>query len=155
MATNSSNNASHNVPEPEFPFKHILPIQIRFNDIDMLGHVNNPTYFKFFDLAKCRYFEDLLPGSLDWKEINVVVANINCDFFAPTFFNESVAVCTTVTKVGEKSFRMEQRLYETVTGQVKCICRTVMVGYDLSKGASMAITQEWRDAIERYEGRPV
>lgn len=153
MAINSSN--SHKVPEPEFEFRHNLPIQLRFNDMDILGHINNTTYFKFFDLAKCRYFQDLLPDDFDWKQINIVVANINSDFYAPTFFNESVAVHTMVTHIGDKSLRMEQRLYNTETGQVKCVCRTVMVGYDTKAGCSIPITQEWRDAIEKYEGRPV
>lgn len=151
---NTSN--AHNVPEPEFPFRHNLPIQIRFNDMDMLGHVNNTTYFKFFDLAKCRYFEELVkPEPLDWKKINVVVANINCDFYAPTFFNESIAVCTAVTKIGDKSLRMEQRVYETETGQVKALCHTILVRYDIEKGCSMAITDEWRESIEKFEGHPV
>ena len=28
-------------------FKHITPIQLRFNDFDALGHVNNSVYFSF------------------------------------------------------------------------------------------------------------
>ena len=28
--------------------KHSIPIQLRFNDTDALGHVNNSTYFSFF-----------------------------------------------------------------------------------------------------------
>ena len=26
-------------------FRHTLPLQLRFNDIDLLGHVNNSVYF--------------------------------------------------------------------------------------------------------------
>ena len=33
-------------------FKHTLPVQLRFNDIDALGHVNNSIYFTFYDLGK-------------------------------------------------------------------------------------------------------
>ena len=32
-------------------FRHILPIQIRFNDVDKFGHVNNTVYFQFYDLT--------------------------------------------------------------------------------------------------------
>lgn len=41
-------------------FKHITPIQIRFNDIDHLGHVNNNAYFAYYDLGKERYIIDVL-----------------------------------------------------------------------------------------------
>ena len=33
-------------------FRHTLPLQLRFNDIDLLGHVNNSVYFSFYDAGK-------------------------------------------------------------------------------------------------------
>ena len=33
-----------------------MPIQIRFNDVDKFGHVNNTIYFQFYDTAKTDYF---------------------------------------------------------------------------------------------------
>ena len=33
-------------------FRHRLPIQIRFNDVDRYGHVNNNAYFAFYDLGR-------------------------------------------------------------------------------------------------------
>ena len=33
-------------------FKHSVPVQLRFNDADALGHVNNSVYFTFYDLGK-------------------------------------------------------------------------------------------------------
>ena len=31
----------------EIQFNHTLPIQLRFNDVDKFGHVNNTVYFSF------------------------------------------------------------------------------------------------------------
>ena len=36
-------------------FHHVLPLQIRFNDVDKFGHVNNTVYFQFYDTAKTDY----------------------------------------------------------------------------------------------------
>lgn len=36
----------------EIQFNHTLPIQLRFNDVDKFGHVNNTVYFSFYDLGK-------------------------------------------------------------------------------------------------------
>ena len=36
----------------EIKFNHTLPIQLRFNDVDKFGHVNNTVYFSFYDLSK-------------------------------------------------------------------------------------------------------
>lgn len=36
----------------EIEFHHSLPIQLRFNDVDKFGHVNNTVYFHFTISAK-------------------------------------------------------------------------------------------------------
>lgn len=150
MATSSSNPR---VPVPEFPFRHEVPLQIRFNDIDLLGHLNNAVYIQFFDLGKSRYFQDVMPEGVDWRHINIVVANINCDFFAPTYITEPIAVITTITHMGEKSFALEQRIVNSDNGEVKCIAKTIMVGFDMTTGKSAPIDPKWVEALERYEQR--
>ena len=141
------------VPEPEFPFRHLIPLQIRFNDIDMLGHLNNGVYLTFFDLGKARYFQEVFPQKIEWRKINIVVVNINCDFYAPTFIDEKIAVVTTVTHVGEKSLRLEQRIVNPESGEVKCLGRTTMAGINLATGKSAPLEPEWVAALEEYEGR--
>ena len=33
-------------------FHNVVPLQIRFNDVDKFGHVNNTIYFQFYDSGK-------------------------------------------------------------------------------------------------------
>lgn len=141
------------VPQSEHPFRHMVDVQIRFNDLDMLGHVNNGVYLNYFDLGKTGYFIDVSTGVVDWNSINIVVVNLNVDFFAPTFINEHVAVLTQVVSIGQKSLKMEQRLVNVDTGQVKSIARTVMAGIDLCTGQSQPIDGKWIDDITAFEGR--
>ena len=60
------------VPEPEYPFRHETPAQLRFNDFDMLGHLNNSIYVTLLDLGKSHYFTDVMPSRIDWKRVNIV-----------------------------------------------------------------------------------
>jgi acyl-CoA thioesterase FadM len=39
------------------PFKLSIPIQVRFSDLDALGHVNNVTYFTYFEIARVKYLD--------------------------------------------------------------------------------------------------
>ena len=112
----------------EIKFNHTLPIQLRFNDVDKFGHVNNTVYFSFYDLGKTEYFASVCPH-VDWQKQ------------------------TAVTKIGTKSFHLAQRVIDTETQEVKCICTSVMVTYDLSKHESKPLTEEWIEAICKYEGR--
>ncbi len=134
-------------------FRHRMPLQMRFNDIDMLGHLNNSVYLTFMDLAKTRYLMEILGGKLEWDKIGVVIVNINCNFFAPTFFEDKIEVETAVVAIGEKSLTIEQTIYSPDTGQVKCECRTIMSGFDVRTNTSAKIPDEWIEALEKYENR--
>lgn len=136
----------------EIAFHHTLPIQLRFNDVDKFGHVNNTVYFSFYDLGKTEYFASVCPG-VDWEKTGIVVVHIEADFVKQIFASDQIAVQTAVSQIGTKSFHLIQRVIDTNTHEVKCICRSVMVAFDLEKHASMPMTPEWIEAICRFEGR--
>ena len=105
-------------------FKHSVPVQLRFNDADALGHVNNSVYFTFYDLGKTEYFKAVRGGEIP-KEIDIVVAHAEVDFIAPVFLNDEIAVQTTVSEIGNKSFELIQRIVDTKNNITKCFCKTI------------------------------
>lgn len=139
--------------EPVAPFRHTLEVQIRFNDIDALGHVNNAVYMEFFDLGKAKYFTAANNGPVDWRTANIVVANVNCNYLAPIFFNEAVAVQTQCIYVHDRSVKLLQQLINVATGEVKCQCVVIMVGFDVKNGVSAPISDEWKMRLTEYECR--
>ena len=87
----------------EIVFHHALPIQLRFNDVDKFGHVNNTVYFSFYDLGKTEYFASVCPG-VDWEKIGIVVVHIEANFVKQIFASDHIAVQTAVSEIGTKSF---------------------------------------------------
>lgn len=83
----------------------------------------------------------------------MVVVHIETDFLAQIRATEPIAVETAVTAIGTKSFDLLQRAVNTQTGEVKCICRSVMVAFDLLQRDSKPLDEEWIEAICRFEGR--
>jgi acyl-CoA thioester hydrolase len=141
------------VPQAQFPFYHSVELQTRFNDIDMLGHLNNNVYLTFMDLGKTRYFSDVINDHIDWHNPGHVIVHITCDYYAQAFLNEPLAVASTIVSVSVHSFKLEQRIYNSVTGEVKCIGQTIMSGFDMATGRSAEINPEWVELFSRYEGR--
>lgn len=141
------------VPQPSAPYRHKIPCQLRFNDIDMFGHVNNSVYLQFFDLAKLDYIHNVLGKDFNAQSIAMVVANINCDFHSPAKIDEQLEVLTAVIAVGDKSMVLEQRIQNLKNGDVKCTARTVMVGFDIATSESAQIPDVVLDAIESFEHR--
>ncbi len=132
--------------------RHRMPVQLRFSDVDQFGHVNNSVYFSLYDLAKTTYMKDVF-GTNDWNDLAIVVANINANFFQPLFFSDNVYIETSVVHLGNKSFTLLQRAVDETTDEVKCECRTVMVGYDINNKEPKPIATEYKTAICEFEGK--
>lgn len=133
-------------------FYHKIPIQLRFNDFDALGHVNNSVYFSFFDLGKTAYFNEVMPEVSISSEVGVVIGHIEVSFLLPVYPGENVAVETSVVEIGNKSFKLLQHLIDVDSNEVKCICHTVMVCFDAKTKTSHLISVEWRKAMADFEG---
>jgi acyl-CoA thioester hydrolase len=132
-------------------FRHVMPLQIRFNDVDKFGHVNNTIFFQFYDTAKTDYFASVCKG-VDWERVAIVVVKIEAEFLAQIKAGSHIAARTRVFKMGHKSFHLEQDVIDTDTQEVKCRCMSVMVLYDLVHQQTMPFPDEWRQAISEYDG---
>lgn len=132
-------------------YRHSIPIQIRFNDVDRYGHVNNNAYFAFYDLGKEDYLRSVLRADYRQNDVVPVIANVNADFIHPIFYGDDILVETAIVHVGQKSFTLRQRAVNRKSGIVVCTCNTVMVCFSLSAQASADIPQAYREAIAAYE----
>lgn len=132
-------------------FKTSLPIQIRFGDIDAMGHINNNIYFSYFDLGKTTYLEMIKPQAVSWTEGLIVIAHIEVDFLSPVYYKEKIEVDTKVLSLGEKSGVFLQQIRSEKTGEIKCRCRSVFVCYNAATQSSMPVPDDWRKVISEYE----
>ena len=126
-------------------------VQLRFNDLDLLGHVNNSVYMQLLDLGKTDYFTRVRHGQLTWREVPVMTVNINCDFMRQTYGDEPVSVLTRVSRIGDKSLVVDQQVINSDTREVKCRCATTMVYIDIAAKAPATVPQSWRDDIAAFE----
>jgi acyl-CoA thioester hydrolase len=132
-------------------YRHVLPLQIRFNDVDKFGHVNNTVYFQFYDTAKTDYIATVCKG-VDWERLAIVVVKIEAEFVSQIKGDDHIAGRTRIVKIGNKSFHLEQDVIDTDTQEVKSRCLSVMVLYDLERQQTIPLPDEWRKAISNYEG---
>lgn len=142
----------HELPSIDL-FHHSTPLQLRFSDVDVLGHVNNTVYFAFFDTGKAHYFTDVRGELVDWQHVDTVIANVNCAFISSIVFGEEVEVLTTCLYISDKSFKILQLIREVNTGEAKALCETVMVSIDPVTHEARSVPQELRTRLSEFEGR--
>jgi acyl-CoA thioester hydrolase len=137
--------------EKEPVFYHQTPIQIRFNDVDIMGHVNNSVYQNYFDYARMQYFEQVFGYRMDWYDKALVLVKIEIEYLKPVEMYDRVRVLTRVYHLGNKSLRMEQRLVGEEDDDVRCKNVAVLSGFSYPDGRSIELADNWRKSIIAYE----
>ena len=134
-------------------FRFYQSIQIRYNDIDAQGHVNNARYVTYLELARFRYITDLgLWGGESFLDLGLIVADNHISYLAPIKLNQRIRVGTRVSRIGNKSLIFSYQIEDEDSNQVMATAETVMVSYDYRTKATTPVSGEWRDKISRYEG---
>lgn len=129
----------------------IIPIQMRFADVDMLGHVNNVNLQHYFDLGKSEYFLKVLDTPVERRREGLIQKATNTVYEAQTRLSEPIEVRTRIIKLGGKSITFRQEVANSETGEVKAISESVLVAFDFEAQTSIEIPQAWRKTIEAYE----
>jgi acyl-CoA thioester hydrolase len=138
----------------EFRFSH--PITVRFNDFDLLGHVNNAVYLTFCEAARFAYLE-AAAGDIQESDLNLILAHASIDYRRPVRWGEGVRIYARTVAVGTKSFTMEYLILGTTpTGDtIAAEARSVQVGYDYTADRSAPLLPAFVAALEAFEGRPL
>jgi len=131
-------------------FKNLLPIQVRFSDVDVMGHVSNTIYQNYYDSGKLNYFDEVLPD-MDFVNLGVVGASIKIDYLKPIFMKTRILVETRVAEIGNKSLTMEHCLIDESTGETLSTCTAVLVCYSIKEMKSIPIPENWKRNILAYD----
>lgn len=132
-------------------FNHTLSLQIRFNDIDRLGHVNNAVVQEFFDLGRISYFNSTLGDLLGKEGQQLVIVSYKTDFYQQIMPNDKMEVRTKIYKLGNKSIRMWQWIAVVGENTPKAINDSVLSGFYSGTDKSMVIPEEWRQIFNTFE----
>jgi acyl-CoA thioester hydrolase len=137
------------VDRPLFRFSHL--IEVRFADLDLLGHVNHAIYFTYMQTARVRYFNEVLSWGGDWRGLSFIVARAACDYELALGLEDAVRVCLRAVRLGDKSFDFEYVLLRERDQAVAARASTVQVVYDYRVDAPAPIPDLWRAQMTAYE----
>lgn len=124
------------------------PIQIRWADIDALNHVNNAVYLSYFEQARIDYFREAVDWR--WEEVGMILAKSCISYYKPLLARDSAEVWLRVSRLGNKSFDMENMVVRTLSnGEKECLthCISTLVTYDYRNHVSVPLPEHVRAAV--------
>ncbi|MCM3749207.1 acyl-CoA thioesterase [Paenibacillus pasadenensis] len=132
-------------------FKFSIPLRIRYCETDMLGHVNNVSYFMYFEQGRIEYFENLeLSDDLFGSRMVSVVADLECQYLAQIYLKDRLQLHVKSARIGRSSIDIHYAL--TVEGELKAAGRGAIVLIDKESGRSAPLPETAREALRKFEG---
>jgi acyl-CoA thioester hydrolase len=125
---------------------HVERIQVRWGDMDAMGHVNNTVYFRYMEQARIGWFDALVPRNEAWKSTAIVIANASCNFKRPINYPGTVEVRLLIGAPGGSSVAtyyeliIEEELYADGAATVVFI--------DVENQKPVRIPQQIREALQ-------
>jgi acyl-CoA thioester hydrolase len=129
----------------EFSFETSIPV--RFQDLDVVGHVNNAVYATYLEEARTEYIEDVF--GVDPEQSGVVIAHLEIDYRQPVTEDTEVTVALRTREPGTSSIPMDYEI-RTADG-VAATAETVMVTIDYDTGETQPMPEVWRERLAAFE----
>lgn len=136
----------------DFNFYH--PIEVRYEDLDPQGHVNNAKYLTYFEQARVYYFMKmgLFTKGQSFMEIGVIVVDIHIKYHAPTHYGDNIKTGAKITRIGNKSMTVKQCVVDADTGKVMASGEVILVTFDYKSMKTIPVPEDWIKKIAECEG---
>ena len=127
-----------------YPFVH--RVEVRFRDLDAMGHVNNAVFLTYVESARVAYWLKLR-GRAGLKDMDLILARTEIDYRSPLNFGETAEIGLRIAELGRSSFVIEFVMLEGATHRLVAQGRNVLVYYDYAAGRTAALPDELRAAL--------
>jgi acyl-CoA thioester hydrolase len=123
------------------------PIEVRFSDLDALGHVNHATFLSYLEHARVKWWRPRL-GGRPFQDDGYVMVRVEIDYRNPILLDDRVRVEMRCDHVGSTSFTLACQLIREQDGAVLADARTVQVMVDFATMRPRPIGADTRAWLE-------
>lgn len=108
-----------------------LPIDVRFADLDALGHVNHAAFVVYLEHARTQWWRAYLAGR-GFTEEGFVIARVELDYRRPAHLGDDLRVELRCVELGQSSFTLAYRVLREPGAVLLAEGRTVQVMMDFA-----------------------
>jgi acyl-CoA thioester hydrolase len=131
-------------------YRFVRPVELRFRDIDAVGHVNNVVYLTYMETARIQWWIEVTENR-DFRNFGMILARTEIDYRAPASWGDALEVGVRCASLRRSSFVLEFRVAEPDVGRVFADARKVLVHYDYDAGRSVPLPPGLREKLKAQD----
>ena len=124
-------------------------IQVRWGDMDALGHVNNAMYFRYMESARVAYLSKI-GILLGHENESFVLANTMCNFILPSSYPANLTIETYISKIGNSSVDfIHEFIKHDNKNEIVAVGLATAVWVNLIKNKAIALPRSIKDELSK------
>lgn len=126
------------------------PVEVRFSDLDVNGHVNNAIFFTYYTEGRVKFFHEIFNLSYT-SNFPTIMAHVSCDYLKPIKLMDKIVLQINVLSIGKKSFRLGFKLVGAQDrNDVYAKGESVQVWYSYAEDKPRDIPEDLRQELAKY-----
>ena len=134
-----------------YPVK--LTLRLDWSEMDLFGHINNVSYFKYVQASRVNYWETSgIDEYFKTRKIGPILASTSCQFRKPLFYPGNIVAEARIDFIKNSSFGIHHRILNQ-QGEVAAEAEDVIVFYDFTTHQKVTFPDDLRRKVEALEDR--
>lgn len=130
---------------------------VRFVDLDGLGHINNAVYLSYIEQLRVRWLKDsgIFDAFAVKKPIPLILARSEIDYISQGYYREKILCQAVISRIGTKSFDIDYEISSEDGQNIICLARakSVLVWFNYKSNQSTAIPTSVKDVMIKYTAK--
>lgn len=122
-------------------------VQMRWGDMDAMGHINNTVYFRFLEQVRCDWLESLGYGVSLQTDSSPVLMNTACTFLLPMHAPGTALITLFVAPPGRSSLETYYEIRQDNDDRLFAVASAKLVWIDLATEKSTPLPQHLLDVL--------
>ncbi len=123
-----------------------IEIQIRFNDLDGYGHVNNSVYLSYCEIARTNCYADVFNNSIE-RKIWFILTSAEINYKKFLKLEDKAYVKLWISSAKGALFIFEYEIHDGA-GTIYATAKTTHAVYDAVKNRPIRVPQEIIEGVE-------
>ncbi len=131
--------------------EHTVRVQLRWRDMDMLGHLNQSVYHELLEEGRIALIADLM-ARIGGERGGFVIAHVDLDYHSEVRKDHGeVDIAVRVGRVGNSSIELEHEI-RLPDGRLAASGKSILVAWDLAARTKRPLSDAERAALTGKSG---
>ena len=123
-------------------YTYATEVPVRWIDMDSMGHVNNGTFFTYFEQVRCEHFDAVGLVIGGGAPEGPIIAETTCKFRAPVVHGDVLTVGSMCEKVDNTSWLQKYAIVSHASGRVVAEGSASLVWFDYQRGQRKTFSED-------------